>query len=93
VSTTAIGHRPWRLFTPPIPIAVTCHRTQPVAFEWEDQHHAIVRTRGPERIESGWWRGESTRRDYYRVETGTGRRHWIYRDLNTGHWHLHGHCE
>ncbi|MBX7103003.1 MAG: DNA polymerase Y family protein [Gemmataceae bacterium] len=93
VSTIAIGHRPWRLFSPPIPIVVTCHRTQPVAFEWEDQRHAVVRARGPERIESGWWRGESTRRDYYRVETGAGRRHWIYRDLNTGHWHLHGHFE
>ena len=45
---------------------------------------------GPERLESGWWRGPSLRRDYYRVATQGGGWWWIYRDLTNGHWFLHG---
>jgi protein ImuB len=50
----------------------------------------VVRRWGPERIETGWWRGQSTRRDYWRVEIKTGEQFWIYRDLRTGHWFLQG---
>lgn len=45
---------------------------------------------GPERIETGWWRGRTTRRDYWRIETETGAQFWIYRDLQTRKWFLHG---
>jgi protein ImuB len=45
---------------------------------------------GPERIETGWWSGEAARRDYYRVETETGARYWIFRDLAASTWFLHG---
>lgn len=38
---------------------------------------------GPERIESGWWDGGDTRRDYYVIETPSGQRGWAYRGLNT----------
>jgi hypothetical protein len=30
------------------------------------------------------------RRDYYRVQTEAGLRFWVFRDLKTGRWHLHG---
>lgn len=33
---------------------------------------------GPERIESGWWDGGDTRRDYYVLETADGQRAWAY---------------
>ena len=33
---------------------------------------------GPERIESGWWDGGDTRRDYYVLETAEGQRAWAY---------------
>lgn len=33
---------------------------------------------GPERIESGWWDGEDTRRDYYVLELADGRTAWAY---------------
>jgi hypothetical protein len=29
-------------------------------------------------------------RDYYRVETTTGHRFWLFRRLRDGHWFLHG---
>ena len=55
---------------------------------------------GPERIESGWWRGQSIRRDYYRIETDSGEWWWIFRNLVTRaerensrtpyQWMLHG---
>jgi protein ImuB len=52
--------------------------------------HRIVRSWGPERIETGWWRAPSVRRDYYRVETEAGTHFWLYRDLRTRAWFLHG---
>ncbi len=43
----------------------------------------------PERIETGWWDGAPARRDYHRVRLGS-RSAWVYRDLDSGRWHLHG---
>lgn len=45
---------------------------------------------GPERIETGWWRGLTVCRDYWRVEIETQQHFWVYRDLRTGAWFLHG---
>lgn len=45
---------------------------------------------GPERIETGWWRGRPIGRDYYRVELSSGRRLWIFRDIANSDWFLHG---
>jgi protein ImuB len=52
--------------------------------------HRIVRSWGPERIETGWWRDPGIRRDYYRVETEAGTHFWLFRDLRTRGWFLHG---
>ena len=46
---------------------------------------------GPERIESGWWDGADTARDYYVAETGAGARLWIYREHRPpAGWYLQG---
>jgi protein ImuB len=50
----------------------------------------VARAWGPERIETGWWRTGLIRRDYYRVETTTGSHYWIFRDLRSRRWFLHG---
>ena len=50
----------------------------------------IVQCWGPERIETGWWRGPTTRRDYWRVETECGQHLWVFYDLRTRCWFLHG---
>jgi protein ImuB len=52
--------------------------------------HQVVRTWGPERIETGWWRGPAAARDYYRLETAAGRRFWAFRRLGDDRWFLHG---
>lgn len=63
--------------------------TQPRAFE-RFGSQVVVASNGPERIETGWWRGRTVCRDYWRVETETGQHFWIYRDRRTTRWWLHG---
>lgn len=85
-------HRPLKLYEPPRRIETTAVVPDgpPIRFEAEKCQHQVARHWGPERIETGWWRGPSVRRDYYRVETKDGRRFWVFRELNDNHWFLHG---
>lgn len=62
----------------------------PLSFEFHGCEHRIAATWGPERIQTGWWRGRTIGRDYYRIETATGRRFWLFRRLRDGQWFLHG---
>jgi protein ImuB len=96
----SIGERPIRLFARPQPIDVTAALPDapPVLFRWRRVLHRIVRAEGPERIEPEWWRnaGEAAgTRDYYRVESTTGLRFWVFREGIYGgerlpRWYLHG---
>jgi len=65
----------------------------PLAFRLRGREHRIARSWGPERIETGWWRGRPIGRDYFRVETTTGQRYWLFRRLADGRWFLHGRFE
>jgi protein ImuB len=62
----------------------------PVQFRHAGRDERIVRVWGPERIETSWWRTRCVRRDYYQVETERGERYWLFRELNSGQWFLHG---
>ena len=62
----------------------------PVRFRWKGQFHVVMRSRGPERIETAWWRGPTVRRDYYIFETDRGGRFWMFRGLRRRTWFLHG---
>ncbi len=62
----------------------------PVRFSWKGRVHMVMRIRGPERIETAWWRGPTVRRDYYICETNRGGRFWIFRGLQKQAWFLHG---
>ena len=42
-----------------------------------------------ERICSGWWDNQPVRRDYYQAATGA-LKVWVFRDLDSGRWCLHG---
>ena len=53
-------------------------------------HGVLALERGPERIESGWWDGGDVRRDYYQASNPRGATLWIYRDLRSEAWYLHG---
>jgi protein ImuB len=85
-------HRPLRLWPAPIRIEVmsVVPDGPPIKFRWAAREHAIAQACGPERIETGWWRGHDVRRDYYRVVTRAGTRYWIFRRRDDGQWFLHG---
>lgn len=44
----------------------------------------------PERIESGWWDGQSVQRDYHLAEDPAGRKLWVYHEPADRQWWLHG---
>lgn len=46
---------------------------------------------GPERIETGWWDGDTVQRDYYVVQTSVGQRAWAFCPPGErSGWMLHG---
>jgi protein ImuB len=84
--------RPLRLARKPL--AVEAWSVVPdgplLRFRWMGGEERVARSWGPERIETGWWRGRAVRRDYYQIETTTGRRYWLFRRLDDRRWFLHG---
>jgi len=84
--------RPLRLWPRPVEIAATSLVPDgpPIAFRFQGVQHAVAARVGPERIETGWWRGPHVKRDYYRVTTDAGRRCWLFRDREKERWFLHG---
>lgn len=88
----AAGRRPLRLSFLPVKIVATALVPDgpPISFRFQGSLHTVFDCAGPERIETGWWRGEHIRRDYYSVTTQSGRRCWIFRDRNSHEWFLHG---
>lgn len=97
-SHLAIAQSPFALARPlflaprPLPLAVisVVPDGPPLTFRWPGEEQRIARHWGPERIETGWWRNHTVRRDYYRVETTTGQRYWLFRQISDGQWFLHG---
>ncbi len=82
--------RPFALLARPRRLAVVEDDDgRPERFEAQGRTHVVGRVWGPERIGTGWWREPSVRRDYFRVETTTGHRFWLYR-TPSGAWFLHG---
>lgn len=72
------------------PATQTQYARAPDLIELKGKRFQVTEAVGPERLESGWWRGPSSRRDYYRIEVHSGDWYWIFRDLQTGNWFLHG---
>jgi protein ImuB len=84
--------RPCRLLRNPLPIAVSSVVPDgpPIRMVWQKEDCHVVRTWGPERIATGWWRAQDIDRDYYRAEWEDGTQVWIYRDQRLSRWFLHG---
>lgn len=93
-SSTPSGYafRPLLLKRPPQAIEVISMVPDgpPRRFYFSREEHDVRASWGPERIETGWWRGPQVRRDYYRVETAAARRFWLFRRQPEGDWFLHG---
>jgi protein ImuB len=84
--------RPLRLLRRPIPLDAVSLRSDgpPSRFQGHRGEHRVTHTWGPERIETGWWRGRPVGRDYWRIETTTGSRFWLFRRLRDEKWFLQG---
>jgi len=76
------GARPlWLL---PAPVTLESRDGQPWLGE------ALTLEGSRERIESGWWDGRDIARDYFIARNRRGECFWIYRELATQSWWLHG---
>ncbi|WP_425403272.1 DUF6504 family protein [Hwanghaeella sp.] len=91
--------RPSFLLNAPEPVETEAHEDMPRRFSWRGRWHDVGRVTGPERLSPEWWRSERNAqpRDYYRVESPSGQRFWMYRspglnDANAGigDWFMHG---
>lgn len=84
--------RPVRLFPRPVPIRVISLVPDgpPTWFAYRGHAYVVTEARGPERIETAWWRGPDVRRDYFRVTTLSGAEFWIFRTPQECCWYLHG---
>src|SRR5262249_8755964 len=91
-SLPSFSHRPLRLWPTPIRIEVirVIPGGAPRIFRWAGAEYHVTHTWGPERIETGWWRGRDVRRDYYMVTTQVGTRFWLFLRRDDGRWFLHG---
>jgi protein ImuB len=92
VDWTVLRHRPLWLWPQPRPLMVLALTPPgtPLVVRTGGTDHRVRHAWGPERIETGWWRGLDVRRDYYVVEITTGVRWWIFRRLDDGRWFWHG---
>ena len=84
--------RPLRVRRRPVEVSVVALAPQgsPRMFRYHSQLHRVAMCTGPERVETGWWRGRQVRRDYFRVITETGEAFWIFRNRDDGRWFMHG---
>jgi protein ImuB len=92
--------RPLRLFARPEPVEAIAEVPDgpPVRFRWRRALYLVARAEGPERIAPEWWHGaeDQPTRDYFRVEDGSGRRFWLFREGLYGYetaaprWFMHG---
>lgn len=102
IQTSHVLGRPLRLLTPPIAVSIQRDDTDQreiafrkparIAFDSGVNSTAqpIVRAWGPERIETGWWRGVTVQRDYWRVVTESGTQFWVFCDRKQQQWFVHG---
>jgi len=84
--------RPVQVWSVPEPLEILALAPggRPARLRRRGKDYAVRQAWGPERIETGWWRGQDIQRDYYIVETAAGTRWWIFRRHEDGRWFLHG---
>jgi protein ImuB len=76
------GPRPTRLLRTPTPLN-----------RFGDNHEPPGALKGPERLVTGWWDSDPIARDYWVISDRWGRRSWVFRDIATSSWFLHGYFD
>lgn len=72
---------PW-LFRHPVPI-----QQRDKVLYWQGR---LTLLRGPERIECQWWVNPGVQRDYFIARHERGGIYWLFRDLHSRRWFVHG---
>lgn len=97
-----VRHRPSLLLDIPEPIdAIALTPDGPVSrLTLHGVTHTVIQCAGPERFSPEWWRRgvhdaqgacvSHATRDYFRVTTDTARSLWVFKELETSRWYLHG---
>lgn len=96
---------PWPPTSPPRPLVLMQPEpvfapetpTPPARFRWRRREHETRTALGPERLAPEWWLDDpgwrSGVRDYWRIETATGERFWLFfahGGAVSGGWFAHG---
>ncbi|PYF08106.1 protein ImuB [Rhodobacter viridis] len=85
--------RPVTLFAPE-PVAAPARPAPPRNFRWRRRAFTTARATGPERIAPEWWLGEESwrggLRDYWRIDTTTGPRLWLFFTPEAPGWFAEG---
>lgn len=87
--------RPSVLFALPHPVDVmsVLPDNPPFWLKWRGKTYRIKHAVGPERITPEWWGRDPQllkARDYFRVQLASGIWLWLFRELNTLRWFVHG---
>ncbi|MEZ6129422.1 MAG: hypothetical protein R3C59_12130 [Planctomycetaceae bacterium] len=90
VWTQAAFDAPLRLFSEPVLLNSGTVNPLSGGFAYNGRQHIVADVVGPERLQTQWWQDTAVHRDYYRVRTQAGAEFWIYTDLVSGRWYLHG---
>ena len=87
-----VGGRPLLVWRRPVEVGIVAVTSdgRPAMFRFKSVEHEVVACTGPERIETGWWRGRHVQRDYFRVVSGAGEAFWMFRCRSTDCWFVHG---
>lgn len=81
---------PLQVFPETEPIRVETNEQGEPALLFFQGPRSVARCWGPERIETGWWRGRGLRRDAWWVELEEGALLWLHCDLRRREWRLAG---
>lgn len=83
-------NRPLFLLPEPVEIVIKGTSNSPQEFPWAGQNFRIASQTGPERIQTQWWHDQAVHRDYFHVQSTTGSEFWIFQELTSRAWFIHG---
>lgn len=89
----AITPRPSLLLAPPQQAQVITGgpSNTPKHIQWQGHIYTCQQVIGPERLTTPWWTGTpAVTRDYFAVLDQTGQWLWLFHEVETGQWLLHG---
>jgi protein ImuB len=90
-AAACLNPRPVRLLATPIPVATQdVVDGMPRRLLCDGRPFELCAISSAERLQTGWWTDSPCHRDYHQAIATSGSRFWIFRDLPTDAWFVHG---